>query len=82
MTKYKYLDESEKMIKAILLGDSSWGKTSIINQLSNCCFSEESTSSYSSNYIEKVMNNSNNEIKLNIWDIAGKSNIDHSVDYL
>ena len=68
----KYLDESEKMIKAILLGDSSVGKTSIINQLSNRGFNEENTSTYTSNYIEKVMNINNNEIKLNVWDTAGQ----------
>jgi len=60
--------------KVILVGDTTVGKTSIINNFDNKKFQETltQTSSVKSNIIKTLELDNNMEIKLDIWDTASQ----------
>jgi Ras-related protein Rab-18 len=58
--------------KAILLGESSVGKTCIINRLNDNTFTAITATTLGSAFIEKTYEINNIELTLNIWDTAGQ----------
>ncbi|OHS96372.1 Ras family protein [Tritrichomonas foetus] len=58
--------------KAVLIGDSAVGKTSIVNQyIFNSC-SPEHQATIGINFFTKILTEGNTNIKLQIWDTAGQ----------
>lgn len=58
--------------KVTLIGDSGVGKTSIIGRFISGIFTEDSMSSSGANYSQKIYQNNNQKLRLNIWDTAGQ----------
>ena len=63
---------SQKEVKIILLGNSSVGKTSIINRYIKNIFNMNITSSLGSQNFEKVIQKGEETYKLIIWDTTGQ----------
>ena len=63
---------SQKEVKIILLGNSSVGKTSIINRYIKNTFNMNITSSLGSQNFEKVIQKGEETYKLIIWDTTGQ----------
>ena len=63
---------SQKEVKIILLGNSSVGKTSIINRYIKNTFNMNITSSLGSQNFEKVIQKGKEAYKLIIWDTTGQ----------
>lgn len=59
-------------VKAILLGESSVGKTSIINRLNDNTFSNITAATLGSAFIKKTYEFNNIQLTLDIWDTAGQ----------
>ena len=60
------------MIKVILVGDSSVGKSSLVTQLVQRTFLEDQESTVGSGFVQKSFQTSNGEVELHIWDTAGQ----------
>ena len=58
--------------KIIVVGDSSVGKTSIINRYCNQSFTHSMTSTIGVDYKIKQIRNEGNDVRLQIWDTAGQ----------
>jgi small GTP-binding protein len=58
--------------KVVILGDSSVGKSSIINRYINKVFSEYGEPTIGAAFFTSITNIDNKEIKLEIWDTAGQ----------
>lgn len=66
-------ENSEKDdIKVILVGMSGTGKTNIINALTGQKFEPEKFSTFTSTFIDKVINKNGKDYHLEIWDTAGQ----------
>ena len=69
-------EDSEKCLKCkvVLLGNSSVGKTSIINRFNNDAFKDDILSTPSPNFIVKHIEfpEEKEKIKFEIWDTAGQ----------
>ena len=63
---------NKEAYKIILLGESSVGKTSIINRLIKNTFNELSLATLSEYYTQKILDINGAQIKLEIWDTAGQ----------
>jgi len=59
-------------LKIVLIGQSSVGKTALINQYMNKLFIETSITTIGTDKFAKIETIKNSEIKLNIWDTAGQ----------
>ena len=68
MTKNQETNE----FKAILLGESGTGKTSLINVSVGMKFEEGIPSTLASSYVAKKFNKGNNEYTLDLWDTNGQ----------
>ena len=64
--------EGDNELKIVVIGESSVGKTSIINQYINELFIDQSISTIGTDKFTKIETINNKEIKLNIWDTAGQ----------
>ena len=69
---YNNIDDDEKTIKIILLGDSGVGKSSIIRRYHEDRFDLNIGITFGSNFIEKRINIKGKKYKLEIWDTAGQ----------
>lgn len=58
--------------KLVLLGDSSVGKTSIVNQFVNNSFSKFQDSTIGAAFLSKSVFIGNDEVRFEIWDTAGQ----------
>ena len=65
-------DESDLTIKAILIGDSNVGKTTIIGKYLDKNFSEKSLNTVGLDLKNIKLNLNNKNIKLQLWDTAGQ----------
>ena len=65
---------SPETVKAVLLGESGVGKTSIIAQFTQGKFDPDCVTSLSAQFISKIVEyqNLNKAIKFDIWDTAGQ----------
>ena len=59
-------------IKVTLIGESSVGKTSIINRYTRNAFTQELESTLGANYSQKKMVRHGKKIRLDLWDTAGQ----------
>ena len=59
-------------IKVTLIGESSVGKTSIINRYTKESFSQELDSTLGANYSQKKITRHGKKIRLDLWDTAGQ----------
>ena len=59
------------MFKIILLGNSSVGKTSIVNRFIGDRFESDYTATVGPEFQAKIMNIRGNEIRLHVWDLVG-----------
>lgn len=59
------------MFKIILLGNSSVGKTSIVNRFVGDRFESDYTATVGPEFQAKIMNIRGNEIRLHVWDLVG-----------
>ena len=66
------MSQNLQSYKVIILGESSVGKSSIIDRLTKNKFSEISISTVGQFYTEKILEIKNNKIKFEIWDTAGQ----------
>ena len=66
------MDKDEIAIKVTLIGESSVGKTSIINRYAKGNFSQELESTLGANYSQKKMVRHAKKIRLDLWDTAGQ----------
>ena len=64
--------EPQIVLKLLLLGDSSVGKTSILVKYINNKFEENSISTLGVDYMDKIINYKKFKIKLQIWDTSGE----------
>ncbi len=65
-------DENDLTIKAILIGDSNVGKTTIIGKYLDKNFSEKSLNTVGLDLKNIKLNLNNKNIKLQLWDTAGQ----------
>ena len=63
---------NHSMAKVIMLGDSSVGKTSIVYQLFQQAFREQSEATIGASYISQQFKTPKGPITLHIWDTAGQ----------
>ena len=75
------VEEEEKELKIILLGESGVGKTSIIYRYYKNTFNSNLPSTFGSTFINKYLEKDNITYKLNIWDTTGQEKY-HSVTKL
>jgi small GTP-binding protein len=66
------MDKDEIGIKVTLIGESSVGKTSIINRYAKDNFSQELESTLGANYSQKKIVRHGKKIRLDLWDTAGQ----------
>ena len=66
------MDKDEIAIKVTLIGESSVGKTSIINRYAKGNFSQELESTLGANYSQKKIVRKGKKIRLDLWDTAGQ----------
>ena len=59
-------------IKVTLIGDSSVGKTSIINRYCKNIFDQSIGSTLGANYSQKIIEKDGKKIRLDLWDTAGQ----------
>jgi small GTP-binding protein len=59
-------------IKVALIGDSSIGKTSIINRYCKNIFDQSIGSTLGANYSQKIIEKDGKKIRLDLWDTAGQ----------
>ena len=59
-------------IKVTLIGDSSVGKTSIINRYCKNIFDQSIGSTLGANYSQKIIEKEGKKIRLDLWDTAGQ----------
>jgi len=59
-------------IKVTLIGDSSVGKTSIINRFCKNIFEQNLSSTLGANYCQKIIEKDGKNIRLDLWDTAGQ----------
>ena len=64
--------EAQIVLKLLLLGDSSVGKTSILLQYIGNKFYESNISTTGVDYMEKIIDYNKFKIKLQIWDTSGE----------
>ena len=62
----------QDIIKLVLLGNSGVGKTSIISRYIENIFNINESSTYCSNFFEKIITKNKKNYLLNIWDTAGQ----------
>ena len=78
MEQQGFDDDNDRYIgKAILLGESGVGKTSLINITGGGKFNENEVSSISSNFIKKYIEIDSKKYLINIWDTAGQEKYKH-----
>ena len=70
-------DKDRYIGKAILLGESGVGKTSLINIVGGGKFNENEVPSISSNFIKKYIEIDSKKYLINIWDTAGQEKYRH-----
>ena len=70
-------DKDRFIGKAILLGESGVGKTSLINIVGGGKFNENEVPSISSNFIKKYIEIDSKKYLINIWDTAGQEKYRH-----
>ena len=66
------MEKDEIAIKVTLIGESSVGKTSIINRSTKESFSQELDSTLGANYSQKKITRHGKKIRLDLWDTAGQ----------
>ena len=66
------MDKDGIQIKVTLIGESSVGKTSIINRYAKGNFSQELESTLGANYSQKKIERHGKKIRLDLWDTAGQ----------
>ena len=66
------MDKDEIAIKVTLIGESSVGKTSIINRYTRDAFTQELESTLGANYSQKKIERHGKKIRLDLWDTAGQ----------
>jgi len=59
------------MFKIIIIGNSSVGKTSIINRFVSNRFDHNYKATIAADFQVKILNLNGNEIRLQIWDLVG-----------
>ena len=65
-------EESDIILKILLLGDTSVGKTSILKTYNGDKFEENSIGTIGVEYVYKIITYKNMKIKLQIWDTSGE----------
>ena len=65
-------NSDEIAIKVTLIGESSVGKTSIINRFTKNSFSQELESTLGANYSQKKITLHGKKLRLDLWDTAGQ----------
>ena len=66
------MDDDELGIKVTLIGESSVGKTCIINKFCKDRFDSDVDSTLGANYSQKKIERNNKKIRLDLWDTAGQ----------
>ena len=66
------MEKDEIGIKVTLIGESSVGKTSIINRYTRDAFTQELESTLGANYSQKKIERHGKKIRLDLWDTAGQ----------
>ena len=66
------MDRDEMGIKVTLIGESSVGKTSIINRYTKNSFTNEMESTLGANYSQKKIILHGKKIRMDLWDTAGQ----------
>ena len=66
------MDRDEMGIKVTLIGESSVGKTSIINRYTKNSFTNEMESTLGANYSQKKIILNGKKIRMDLWDPAGQ----------
>ena len=66
------MDNDGIQIKVTLIGESSVGKTSIINRYTRDAFTQELESTLGANYSQKKIERHGKKIRLDLWDTAGQ----------
>ena len=66
------MDKEEIGIKVTLIGESSVGKTSIINRYTKNAFTQEMESTLGANYSQKKITLHKQKIRMDLWDTAGQ----------
>jgi len=66
------MDDDELSIKVTLIGESSVGKTCIINKFCKGRFDSDVDSTLGANYSQKKIERNNKKIRLDLWDTAGQ----------
>ena len=65
-------DDSNNIIKVILVGDSGTGKTNLITVSAGFPFNSKLLSTTSCSYVQKIIKKNGKEYKLNLWDTIGQ----------
>ena len=65
-------EPKDNFLKIVIVGQSSVGKTALINQYMNKIFIDAAITTIGTDKFIKVEKINDTEIKLNIWDTAGQ----------
>ena len=63
------------MLKILVIGDQSWGKTSIVNRYIHGTFDNKIKATVAWEYSLKMVDIGDTQVRLNIWDIAGQDRL-------
>ena len=66
------MKETKPSFKVVVLGDSGVGKTCVLNRIAYSTFSDKTSSTIGTAYIEHTINTQNGPIRLNLFDTAGQ----------
>ena len=58
--------------KVVIMGDSSVGKTSILQRFHQDCFDFQMDTTIGASFLTKTINTSKGDVIINLWDTAGQ----------
>ena len=74
-------EDCDVMVNVLMLGDYGVGKTCVMHRFAEDRFLEDATSSTSLDFKVKKFHYKGKEVRINVWDTAGKEKLDSALSY-